>query len=315
MKTNKAFSILFVLIFALSSLLSACQPQQAVVQKVFNVTRTQMLLFEQYYAETYPLETKYSSLFAEWWAYASNGLSQLQDMQYLAETCYTNVQEVLENGTIGIYDSAQTEEGTGDVLLDDESMISALMVSDLYPANAKTCNDMMAATLTAVENIRQNIYEKQLMSIEMRRTLQTQYDGTVGSALARSLIDTYGVEVFAYINDQLTENGVKPFQADFIGFPSSGLSVSTRSQAWCQYYEDYAAGIENGTIVPDNGMSAQMYGAEWIGLDNGGECHLSRQAAWEFTGRSFISDAATTAVECGEGAPSLSDQPDEGCNP
>lgn len=303
---------LFYLFILATILLSACGGgQNNPVSRFSAVTYTQVLVFKQYYSDTYPLETKYSAAFNEWWAYVDNGLGQLKDMKFLSDNCYSNVLKVLEEATIGIYDTGSNPDGSGNGVLNQESLISALVTNNLYPANADRCSEMLQSTLSEVVKIRQTGYEKQVNFIEVRRTLKNQYDGTVDTAIQRRLLDQYGVEFIAYMNDLLTQNGVEPFPADFIGFPTSGVEVSTKSKTWCNYY----AGVASGETKPGTtGMSPAMYGASWIGPEQGGECTLTRQAAWEFTGRSFLSRATSNAVSCGEGAPSLSGGVDENCN-
>lgn len=308
MKTRKLIGSVFLLA---SLLLSACGGNSNPVSKFASVTYQQVLIFKQYYAETYPVEAKYSANFDAWWAYVDNGLGQLKDMKFLSDNCYSNVLVVLENGTIGIYDNTATADGAGNGVLNPNSLISALVTNNLYPANADVCSKMLQATLAEVVKIRQNSYEKQVAFIEIRRTLKTQYDGTVDTAVQRRFLDLYGVEFIAYMNDLLSKNGVDPFPADFIGFPTSGVEVHTKSQSWCGYYQDIASGVKApGTP----GMSKEMYGAAWIGPENGGECMLTRQAAWEFTGRTFQHAATSNAVACGEAAPGLSETVDENCN-
>jgi len=300
---------IFYLFILATIVLSACAGSPA--GKFAAVTYQQVLVFKQYYADTYPLETKYSAAFNEWWAYVDNGLGQLKDMKFLSDNCYSNVDKVIEEGTIGIYDTGVNPDGSGNGVLNPSSMISALVTNNLYPANADRCSEMLQETLVQVEKIRQTGYEKQVNFIEIRRTVKNQYDGTVDTAVQRRLLDQYGVEFIAYMNDQLTKNGVEPFPADFIGFPTSGVEVHTKSRQWCDYYSDIAVGVTKpGTA----GMAKEMYGAAWIGPEQGGECTLTRQAAWEFTSRSFLSKATSNAVSCGEGAPSLSGGVDENCD-
>lgn len=309
---NRRLSIVFSLMAVLAILLTACGGKSNPVSRFSAITYTQVLVFKQYYADTYPLETKASAAFAEWWAYTDNGLGQLKDMKFLSDNCYSNVSKVLEEGTIGIYDTAANSDGSGNGVLNQESLISALVTNNLYPANADRCSEMLQSTLVEVVKIRQDGYEKQMNFIEVRRTLKNQYDGTLETATQRRLLNQYGWEFIEFMNAQLVTNGVEPFPADFIGFPTSGLEVSTKSKTWCGYY----AGIASGeTKPPTAGMSPQMYGASWIGPEQGGECLLTRQAAWEFMSRSFLSKATSNSVACGEGAPSLSETVDENCDP
>jgi len=306
MKANlvkNIFAILMIATFALA----ACNPlAPSPVEKFAAAGYDKILLFKQYYADTVPLESKYSAAFQEWWAFKDNGLAQLKDMKFLSDNCYANVYKILDDTTIGMYDKGQTADGIGNGALDKTKLVSALVTNNLYPANADKCSAMLESTLQEVVKIRQGGFEKQMAFIETRRTLVNQYKGTVDHAVLTSLLQQYGAEFIRYMNGQLTTHGIAPFPSDFIGFPTLALEVYTTSADWCDYYSD-------ANFKPSKGFSKEMYGAEWIGPTNGGQCHLTRQAAFEFTSRSFLSKATQNSLNCGDAGPSLSESTDEKC--
>jgi|WetSurMetagenome_2_1015567.scaffolds.fasta_scaffold187863_1 hypothetical protein len=308
-------SVLVLVVLVASLVLSACGGGSAATptNKFAAFGYKQALEFKQIYADTYPLETQTSAAFNEWWAFNDNFLGQLKDMKFLSDNCYSNVTQVLENGTIGIYDTSHSADGAPTSgVLDQNKMVSALVVNNLYPANADQCSAMLQETMKQVEVGRQTSYEKQVAFIEMRRTLDNQYNGTWGKAASKRFFDLYGQDFMDYVNGLLVKNNVEAFPTDFIGFPTTGLSVQTKDKTWYQYYAD----IYNGVKAPsDNRFDKDMYYSIWAGPDKGGQATLYREAAWEFMSRSFLSAATENAVDCGSGAPSLSEQMNAECTP
>ncbi len=279
----------------------------------FSGVSYQMILgWKQAYADDYPKETKYSAAWNEWWGFMDNGLGQLKDMKFLSDNCYGNVQQILQNTTIGAFDKGRNPDGSGNGILDQTKLVSALVTNNLYPANADKCSQMLDETLAAVVQLRTQGFQYQQVFIEQRASLKNAYDGTVDLAVMRRFLDLYGSEFVGWMNQQLSSHGVEPFPADFIGFPTSGIEIHTKSRDWCDYYQKIAAGI---TPPGTAGMSKEMYGATWIGPENGGDCALTRQAGWEFTGRTFLSAANSNAQACGDASAGLSGGVDANCTP
>ncbi len=306
----KHLKYFFVMTMVLAFVLAACGGGGG-GNKFANVTYQMVLQWKQHYADVYPLETKTSTAFDLWWGFVDNGLGQIKDMNFLAQNCYSNVTQVVENGTIGIYDSGKNADGSGNGVLNPSSMISALVTNGLYPANADKCSAMMQETLASVEKVRTEGYQKQVDFKESRRVLQNAYDGTVDAAILRRLLNLYGTEFVSYMNELLQSHGVEPFPADFVGWPTSGVEVHTTSRSWCDYY----AGIAAGTTKPGTaGMAPAMYVANWIGPEKGGQCDLQRQAAYEFMSRTFYSTSTGNAIGCGENTGGLSSSTDANCN-
>lgn len=305
---------LFAVALVAAMLLAACGGGGGAknpVSKFAAVSYQMVLTYKQYYADTYPKETKYSAAFNEWWAFMDNGLGQLKDEKFLSDNCYANVMDILERTTIGAFDTKVNADGTGNGVLDQTKLVSALVTNNLYPANADKCSEMLQTTLADVAKIRTAGFEKQTNFIEQRASLKNQYDGTVDTAVQRRFLNLYGQEFIQYMNDQLVGHGVDPFPADFVGFPTSGIEVHTKSKSWCGYYTDIASGV---TKPGTSGMSREMYGAAWIGPENGGDCVLTRQSGWEYSGRSFLSTANSNAQACGDAAAGLSGGVDANCN-
>lgn len=306
-------SIVAVVFLAL--LLSACGGGGSApvnpASKFSAVSYAGVLGFNKYYHNTYAIETQYSAKYSEMWAYADTQTSGLKDMTYLQQNCWSNVKTVLKDATIGIYDTGTSANGQPNGVLNQQSMFSALVTNNLYPANADKCQQMMDETVQQIPVIHQNMYEKQLQTIEMRATLQRQYDGEIQYAVQRRLLDQYGQEFVQWMNDQLASHGIDPFPADFIGFPTSAVTANTRSQQWCSYYTDISTGMRQPSTM---GMAPQMYGSSWVGPAQGGQCNLTRQAAWEYMGRMNLSQNTSNAMDCGQGMPSLSGNVDANCN-
>lgn len=310
-RTNLFVTILLIVVF----LLSACRtsnPEVTASQNKFkNFTYAQALEFKQLYTVTYRQETSQSAAFEIWWGYNSTAFGQLKDMDYLQKNCWENVTDVLQKATIGIYDTGHDKDGaptTG--ILDKDAMFSALVTNNLYPANADRCAEIMQDIFQQIVVIRSKSFEYQVAFIEQKRVTDNLYNDEIGKAAGKRFLDLYGQDFLAFANGLLADHGIEPFPVDFIGFPTSGLSVKTKDAEWYQYYLDTYTGV---TEVPDARFSKEMYMVIWKGPAGKGEATLYRQAAWEFMDRSFRYEAVENAVNCGEGMPGLSGDTQSDC--
>lgn len=299
--------------------LSACQRSDSgnavpanPVNKFASLGRSEILEFKQRYTETFEMETTTSASFDEWWAFNDNLFLQLKDMSWLGQNCYANVEEVLRNGTIGLYDTKHDEkDGAPNGILNKDAMLSALVTNNLYAANADKCSDILSKTADQVVIGRTKSYEKQVIFIEQMRVLKNTYDNEIGKAAFKRFLDLYGQEFISWANGQLAEYDVTPFPADFIGFPTSGLTAKTSDRDWFEHYALIYAGVKPSN---DPRFSKEMYLVTWNGPENKGYAMLYRQAAYEFMNQVFMSEDSQNAQNCGSGAPSLSTTVDENCN-
>lgn len=314
MKRVSTTNALIVILMLLTVILSACQrstSSAAPANKFSTLTYAQVLEFKELYTQTYRQETSQSAAFEIWWAYNSTAYGQLKDMKFLSDNCYENVGKVLQDATVGIYDTSHADDGaptTG--VIDKDQMFSALVTNNLYPANADRCSEILQDAFQQVVVIRTNSFEYQVAFIEQKRVTDNLYNDEIGKAAAKRFLDLYGQEFIAYANGLLADHGIAPFPADFVAFPTSGLSAKTKDVEWYQYYLNISLGI---APVPDPRFSKEMYLVIWKGPAGKGEATLYRQAAWEFQDRSFRYEKVEDAVNCGEGMPGLSEETQSDC--
>lgn len=303
---------LFFVVIAAMMLITACNPLSPVpnpVAKFADISYQEILDFNVQYQTIYPKETKYSAAAAGQWLKMDQYLGTMKDMNFMVDKCWVNVKTVLTDATIGLHDVPNAGAVGDGSVIDRNKLVSALVVNDLYPANAKQCDAALNATMVEIPKGRQAIFEAMKDVVEQRASLQNAYDGTLKNAAFRRMLNLYGKDFIAYANQQLSKTSVAPFPDDFIGFPTSGMTAGTKSKDWCNYYSD----IANGLREPGKGFSKTMYGARWVGPDNGGECQLIQQAAWEFNSRLIVSRTTSNAQSCGEALPALGETIDEKC--
>lgn len=308
---KRLFNISSVLMILAFILIGCGRSAPTQPNKFSAFTYAQALEFKELYTTTYRQETSQSAAFEIWWAYNSTAFGQLKDMQFLSDNCYENVNQVLQDATIGIYDTNHADDGaptTG--IIDRDQMFSALVTNNLYPANADRCSEILQDSFDQVVVIRTKSFEYQVAFIEQKRVTDNLYNDEISKAAGKRFLDLYGQEFLSYANSLLENGGVEPFPTDFIGFPTSGMSAKTKDVDWYNYY----LAIYNGEApVPDNRFSNEMYMVIWKGPANKGEATLYRQAAWEFQDRSFRYEAVESAVNCGEGMPGLSEDTQSDC--
>ncbi len=285
-------NVVWVFVLVLTVMLSACAPKATSPFSAF--TKAEAAQFSLYYSETYALETQVSALFAEWVSYVDTQYAGIEDMQYLADNCYQNVEDVLVQATAGAFDGADGEVDPA-LLLATVSLYPGVEAEDI-------CSEMLVSTLDQVKLVRQSGYERWFSFNEAKRTLMNKYYGDFQTSLANHLFSLYGADFLAYANDLIVGQGLKPIPSQFIGFPTDGLQVNTKSRAWYTYCRQIYDGVVN---PPDERFSRQMYFCTWTGPEIGGQGTLYRQVAWEYMNRLFVSDGTSSAIDAGEAIPGL----------
>lgn len=293
-------------------MITACNPFSPVpnvVAKFADVSYTEILEVNKMYQDAYPKETKYSAASAEQWLKMDQYWGTMKDMNFMVDKCWVNVKNVLMDATIGLHDVPNAGAVGDGSVIDRNKLVSALVVNDLYPANAKQCDAALNATIAEIPKGREAIFQVMKDAVEQRASLKNLYDGTIKKAAFRRMLNLYGKEFIAYANEQLAKTGIAPFPDDFVGFPTSGVTANTKSKEWCNYYISIAKGEREG----DPQYAKSMYQARWVGPDNGGECQMSQASAWEFNGRLILSRTTSNAQGCGEALPALGETIDEKC--
>jgi hypothetical protein len=220
-----------------------------------------------HWEDTVALEDTVESEFAFIVQSTNEGFMQIRTEYPLAEECFENSGEVIQDAVSGRYDNtaldgnANDEAPSGNV--NGVAIGQALAVVENYPGDIERCQEMIQKIADDITVWRQSRINEFRHLWDLKQDLDTQYQGE----LYRSLF----VDLGQYAEERAREAGIPV--PDYI-YPTFHLEVVSKDREICDYY-----------------------GTEWNSAFD--QCRLSGQGAYDYIFRPFVSAEVQESFDSG----------------
>jgi hypothetical protein len=194
----------------------------------------------------------------------NEGFQYLKSAYPLIGECYSNSDEVIKNAVSGRYDNnvGENEAPSGEV--NGLAIGQALVVNEAYPGDITECQQMASRLIEDLKIWRQKRSNNFRELWEIKRRLDTHYQGDLYRSLA--------VDLLQFAQEEATKLGVPIPQ---YVYPTFHLEVVSRDEEICSYYR-----------------------AEWNTALN--QCTLNGKGAYEYMFRPFVAAEVQDSFDSGE---------------
>jgi len=310
--------ITFFALIVLSLVLTACSGNSAPAEEAPKIPAAMKRAYiesAKIYETLVPQETLLSADYQVWQESHSNMLAGAGEQLYVVNSCYSNSEQVIVQAANGVFG----KDASGNPVSaeqENQAFINALAAGgSLYAGDITECqtagSDLMeylrvnrAANLGLRVKVIDEFRVYNLSQVEnLKIATVMHFFNQYGPSIAELIANGEG-----YLLDQIAaEAGVEPLPLGFIGFPTTALKVTSKSEEICMGY----ISIYNGETPPPGGHNKLLFQAEWDPII--GSCTLYRRAAYNYMNNLFVTQQFSQQNDCGIDAGAFGTV-DEDCN-